>query len=196
MPKIIAFDMPTALRIIPSTEYEKTKTGGHIMAEITFKGNPIRSAGSLPAKGTVAPDFSLTDGSLKDVTLADFSGKKKILSIVHSLDTGTCVNSAKRFNEEVSTLDGVVLINISADLPFAAARICESHNLKNIVTLSNFRSPAFGKDYGVLVEGGPIRGLLARSIVVLDDDNKVLYTQQGPELAEEPDYAAALNALR
>ncbi len=166
------------------------------MAEITFKGNPIRTAGSLPATGTTAPDFVLTDGSLKDVTLADFSGKKKILSIVISLDTGVCVNSAKQFNEKVAALDGVVLINISADLPFAAARICESNNLKNIVTLSSFRSPDFGKDYGVLVEEGPIRGLLARSIVVLDEDNKVLYTQQGPELAEEPDYEAALAAVR
>lgn len=166
------------------------------MADITFKGNPIRTAGTLPAKGTVAPDFLLTDTSLKDVSLADFSGKKKILSIVHSLDTGACINSAKRFNEEIAKLDGVALLNISADLPFAAARICESNNLKNIVTLSNFRSPDFGRDYGILVLEGPIRGLLARSIVVLDESNKVLHTQLGPELSEEPDYEAALAAIR
>ncbi len=166
------------------------------MAEATFKGTPIRTVGDLPAVGSKAPDFSLTDGSLNDVGLSDFAGKKKILSIVHSLDTGTCVNSAIRFNQEIAKLDGVVLLNISADLPFAAGRVCDSNNLKNIVTLSNFRSPEFGKDYGVLVVEGAIRGLLARAIVVLDEDDKVLHAQLGPELAEEPDYAATLAALR
>lgn len=166
------------------------------MDEITFKGTPIRTAGPLPDVGSTAPDFILTDGSLKDVSLSDFAGRKKILSIVHSLDTSVCADSAKRFNKEVSKLGGVALINISADLPFAAARICESNKLENIVTLSTFRSPEFGKDYGALVIEGPIRGLLARSVIVLDENNKVLHTQQGPELAEEPDYDDALAAVK
>jgi thioredoxin-dependent peroxiredoxin len=166
------------------------------MATITLKGNPIHTSGELPAPGSQAPDFKLTRGDLADVSLQDFAGKKKILNIVTSLDTGICATSAKKFNEAVSALDGVVVLNISADLPFAAGRFCESNNLKNVVTLSTFRSPGFARNYGVEILDGPTAGLTARSVVVLDAQNRVLYTEQVPEIAQEPDYAAALAAVR
>ena len=166
------------------------------MATITFKGNPIQTSGHLPDKGAVAPDFKLAKTDLSDVTLKDFAGKKKILNIVPSLDTGVCATSAKKFNEAVSALGGVALLNVSADLPFAAGRFCESNGLKNVVALSTFRSPDFAKAYGVGIVGGPLAGLTARAVVVLDAGNKVLYTQLVPEIAQEPDYAAALAAVR
>ena len=166
------------------------------MATITFKGNPIRTAGSLPAAGKAAPAFSLTGADLADVGLEKFAGKKKILNIVPSLDTGVCQASARRFNQEVAALGDTVLLNISADLPFAAKRFCESEGLKNVVTLSCFRSPAFGRDYGATIAEGPLAGLLSRAVVVLDAQNRVVHAQQVPEIAQEPDYAAALAAVR
>lgn len=164
------------------------------MATITFKGNPIQTSGNLPAKGAKAPDFKLTRTDLSDVSLKDFSGKKKILNIVPSLDTGVCAASARKFNEAVSSLGDTVLLNISADLPFAAGRFCESNGLKNIVTLSTFRSPEFAKAYGGEILDGPLAGLTARAVVVLDARDQVVYTEQVPEIAQEPDYAAALAA--
>ena len=166
------------------------------MATITFKGNPIQTSGNLPAKGAAAPDFKLTKTDLSDVGLKDFPGKKKILNIVPSLDTGVCATSAKKFNEAVSQLGDVVLLNISADLPFAAGRFCESNGLKNIVTLSTFRSPDFAKAYGVGILGGPLAGLTARAVVVLDAQDKVLHAELVPEIGQEPNYAAALAAVR
>ena len=166
------------------------------MATITFKGNPIQTSGHLPDKGAFAPDFKLAKTDLSDVSLKDFAGKKKILNVVPSLDTGVCATSAKKFNEAVSALGSVVLLNVSADLPFAAGRFCESNSLKNVVALSTFRSPDFAKAYGVGIVGGPLAGLTARAVVVLDAGNKVLYTQLVPEIAQEPDYAAALAAVR
>ena len=166
------------------------------MATVTFKGNPVQTSGNLPAKGSSAPDFKLAKTDLSDVSLKDFAGKKKILNIVPSLDTGVCATSAKKFNEAVSALKNVALLNISADLPFAAGRFCESNSLKNVVALSIFRSPDFAKAYGVGIVGGPLAGLTARAVVVLDAANKVLYTQLVPEIAQEPDYAAALAAAR
>lgn len=166
------------------------------MATVTFKGNPVQTSGNLPARGSSAPDFKLARTDLADVSLQDFAGKKKILNIVPSLDTGVCATSAKKFNEAVSTLQGVALLNISADLPFAAGRFCESNSLKNVVALSTFRSPDFAKAYGVGIVSGPLAGLTARAVVVLDAGNKVLYTQLVPEIAQEPDYAAALAAVR
>ncbi len=162
------------------------------MATITFKGNPVHTVGELPAVGSVAPDFKLTNGQLEDVSLAAFGGKKKILNIVPSLDTGVCAMSAQRFNADVAGRDDVVVLNISADLPFAAGRLCASSKLENIVPLSVFRAPDFGKDYGVLMTDGPLCGLLSRAVVVLDANNTVVYTEQVPEIAQEPDYEAAL----
>ena len=166
------------------------------MATITFKGNPIQTSGNLPAKGAQAPDFKLTKTDLSDVGLKDFAGQKKILNVVPSLDTGVCATSAKKFNEAVSQLSGVVLLNVSADLPFAAGRFCESNALKNVVALSTFRAPDFAKAYGVGIVSGPLAGLTARAVVVLDEQNRVLHAELVPEIAQEPDYAAALAAVK
>ena len=166
------------------------------MATITFKGNPIQTSGKLPDTGAAAPDFKLAKTDLSDVSLKDFAGKKKILNITPSLDTGVCATSAKKFNEAVSKLGDVALLNISADLPFAAGRFCESNGLKNIVALSTFRSPDFAQAYGVGILGGPLAGLTARAVVVLDAQDKVLHAELVPEIGQEPDYAAALAAVR
>lgn len=165
------------------------------MSKVTFKGASIDIAGELPAVGRRAPDFKLTAADMSDVSLADFRGKVKILNIVPSLDTSVCALSARKFSEEISRLHGVALLNISADLPFAQKRFCESNKLQNVVTLSTFRSPAFGHDYGVRIVTGPLAGLMSRAVMVLDGEDKVLYAEQVPEIAQEPDYAAALNAL-
>ena len=166
------------------------------MASITLKGAAIHTSGELPRPGSKAPGFKLTGADLSDVGLNQFAGKKKILNIVPSLDTGVCATSAQKFSREIAKLGGVVLLNISADLPFAAQRFCESHSLKNVVTLSTFRSPAFGKDYGAVIVDGPLAGLMSRAVVVLDEHGRVVHAQQVPEIAQEPDYAAALAALK
>lgn len=166
------------------------------MATITFKGSPVHTAGDLPAKGKKAPSFRLVGGDLKDISLDDFSGKIKIINIVPSLDTPVCALSAQRFNAAVASLKGVVLINISADLPFAQKRFCESNSLKNIVTLSTMRSPDFGRNYGVLITDGPLSGLMSRAVLVLDSANNVIYSEQVPDIAREPDYTAALAAVK
>ncbi|MBU1695231.1 MAG: thiol peroxidase [Verrucomicrobia bacterium] len=166
------------------------------MATITLKGQPIHTAGDLLKTGAKAPPFKLTGADLADVGLEKFAGKKKILNISPSLDTGVCATSAEKFNREVAALANVVLLHISADLPFAAQRFCESHSLKNIVTLSTFRWPAFGQDYGVVITDGPLAGLMSRAVLVLDAQDRVMYAQQVPEIAQEPDYAAALAAVK
>ena len=163
------------------------------MASITLQGNPINTVGELPEIGSNAPDFSLTNGDLEEVSLDAFSGKKKILSLVPSLDTGTCATSAKKFSEAAASLDDTVILNVSADLPFAQARFCESEGAANIIPLSSFRS-SFGSDYGAEISDGPLRGLLSRAIIVLDADNKIVHTQQVPEIVDDPDYAGALAA--
>lgn len=166
------------------------------MASITFKGSAVHTVGELPGKGSKAPDFSLTKTDLSDVSLEDFSGKKKILNIVPSLDTGTCAASAKRFEKEVSKLDDTVVLTVSRDLPFAAGRFCQSEGIENVVTLSQLRDDSFGKAYGVTMSDGPLAGLLSRAVVVLNEQNEVVYTQQVPEIADEPDYEQALAAVR
>jgi thiol peroxidase len=166
------------------------------MAAITFKGNPIHTAGDLPKVGSKAPDFKLTKGDLSDVELKNFSGKVKILNIVPSLDTSTCALSAKRFNEEIKKLGGAIVLNISRDLPFAQARFCKAEGVDTVVPLSELRDRAFGKAYGVEMKDGPLAGLLARAVVVLDAADKVVYAQQVPEIAQEPDYVLALAAAR
>jgi thiol peroxidase len=165
------------------------------MATITLKGNPIHTSGNLPAAGAPAPAFSLCGADLQDVGLDAFAGKKKILNIVPSLDTGICAMSAVRFNKEVGALGDTVLINISADLPFAAKRFCDAEKLSHVVSLSSFRSPSFGSDYGISIVDGPLKGLLGRAVLVLDAHNKVKHAELVPEIVQEPDYAAALKAV-
>lgn len=164
------------------------------MATVTFKGSPVHTRGQLPAVGTRAPDFLLTRGDLVDVRLADFKGKRKILNIVHSLDTGTCAASARRFNQEASRLPGVVILTISADLPFAQKRFCEAEGIDRVTPLSQMRNRDFGVAYGVELVDGPLAGLLARSVVVVDENDVVVHAQQVPEISLEPDYAAVLAA--
>ena len=165
------------------------------MAQIALQGNPCNTNGDLPAVGSDAPDFKLVTTDLADVTLADYAGKKKLLNIVPSLDTDVCATSTRKFNASFAECDDAVALVVSADLPFASGRFCSTEGLKNVAALSMMRSRNFAKDYGVLIEDGPLAGLTARAVVVLDADNKVLYTQLVPEIVNEPDYDAALDAL-
>jgi thiol peroxidase len=165
------------------------------MAQTALKGSPVNLAGDLPAVGSTAPDFKLVAGDLSDKSLADYAGKKKLLNIVPSLDTPTCATSTKKFNQAMAGKGDAVALVISADLPFASGRFCDAEGINNVINLSMMRSRNFGKDYGVLIEDGPLAGITARAVVVLDADNKVVYTQLVPEITEEPDYDAALAAL-
>ena len=164
------------------------------MATITLKGNPVHTNGELPAVGDTITDFRLVDTGLGEKTLKDFAGKKKILNIYPSLDTPTCAMSVKSFHQKAAQRDDLVVLNISADLPFAGKRFCAAEGIENAAVLSTFRS-GFGEDYGVLITDGPLEGLLSRAVIVVDEDNKVLHTEQVAEIADEPDYEAALNAL-
>lgn len=165
------------------------------MATVTFQGEPINTNGDLPAIGSEAPSFSLVDKGLRDLSLADFAGKKKLLNIVPSLDTPVCATSTKKFNDYARDHSDTTFLIISADLPFAQARFCGDEGLKNVVTLSMMRSRDFARDYGVLIADGPLSSLSARAIVVLDRENKVVYTELVPEIGDEPDYEKALAAL-
>ena len=166
------------------------------MAKITVGGKPANTCGYLPATGSKAPDFRLTRGDLTDVSLKDFAGKKKILNIVTSLDTGVCAASAKKFEAALTGLENIVVLTVSCDLPFAQSRFCESANISRGITLSQLRNRNFGRDYGVELVDGPLAGLTARSVVVLDENDKVLYTEQVAENGNEPDYDSALEAVR
>jgi len=166
------------------------------MAEITLKGNKIHTVGQLPAVGAPAPDFKLTKGDLSDVSLAAFAGKRLVLNIVPSLDTGVCAASARRFNQEAAALADTVVLTVSNDLPFAQSRFCEAESLKNVVTLSQLRDREFGRAYGATIVDGPLAGLLSRAVVVVDREGKVAYTEQVPEIVQEPDYEAALAAVK
>jgi thiol peroxidase len=165
------------------------------MANITFKGNPVHTTGELPVKGASAPDFTLVKGDLSEVKLSDYKGKHVVLNIFPSLDTGTCAASVRRFNKEAASLSNTVVLGISADLPFAAGRFCSAEGIENVVTLSTFRDNTFGKDYGLLMSDGPLEGLLARAVVVVDPAGKVIYTELVPEIAQEPDYHSAINSI-
>ena len=166
------------------------------MANIKLGGNPIHTVGELPKKGDKAPDFKLTRGDLKDVSLADYAGKKKILNIVPSLDTGVCATSARHFNLEAAKLGNTVILTISNDLPFAQKRFCEAEGIKEVVPLSELRTRAFGEAYGVRIVDGPMAGLMSRAVLVLDENDIDLHAEQVPEIAQEPDYASALAAAR
>jgi thiol peroxidase len=166
------------------------------MASVTLKGSTIHTNGELPKVGSVAPDFVLVDAELKDRSLKDFKGKKKILSIVPSLDTSTCSLSAKKFNESAKEDLNLLILVISCDLPFAQKRLCGAENIQNIQTLSMMRSKDFASKYGVLIVDGPLAGIAARAIVVLDENDKVLYTELVSEIAQEPDYQKAVAAVK
>lgn len=164
------------------------------MADITFKDSPVTTIGELPAVGSKAPSFDLVGSDLSPVTLADFAGKKIVLNIFPSLDTGVCAQSVRTFNEKAAGLEGTVVLNVSMDLPFAQARFCGAEGIENAIVASGFRSN-FGSDYGVTFTSGPLEGLFSRSVVVIDGDGTVSYTQQVAETTDEPDYDAALAAL-
>lgn len=164
------------------------------MAKITLKGNPCNTSGELPAVGEKAPDFSLTNGKLEDVSLKAFAGRKKLISIFPSVDTPVCAISTKKFNDYARDNADAVMLMVSADLPFAQGRFCTEEGLDNVHTLSTMRGD-FGERYGLRIEDGPLRGLTARAVIVLDENDVVRYAQLVPEIAEEPDYEAALAAL-
>lgn len=165
------------------------------MASITLRGNPINTSGELPPVGSVAPAFTLVDKDLSDVASSAFAGKQLVLSIVPSLDTPVCATSTQKFNEQASQLDNTEILVISADLPFAQGRFCEATNTDKVTVLSLMRGSAFAHDYGVLIVDGPLAGVTARAIVVIGSDGLVKHTELVPEIAQEPDYQAALNAL-
>ena len=166
------------------------------MATVTLRGNEIHTNGDLPSVGSEAPDFVLVDGDLNNVTLDTYQGKKKILNIVPSLDTPVCQTSTRKFNESAKGLSDTVILVISADLPFAMKRFCSAEGTDNVIPLAMMRSRNFAKDYGVLLEDGPLAGITARAVVVVDENNKVSYTQLVGEIGEEPDYDAALAAVQ
>ncbi len=165
------------------------------MAEITLKGNTFNTIGNLPAVGTKAPDFTLIKGDLSKATLADFKGSKLILNIFPSIDTGTCATSVRKFNEQAAALDNTKVLCISRDLPFAQNRFCGAEGLTNVITLSDFAIGAFGKNYGVEILDGPLSNLHSRAIVVVDENGTVTYTEQVPEIVDEPNYEKALASL-
>jgi thiol peroxidase len=164
------------------------------MATVTLGGTPVSTNGELPARGVEAPDFTLVGSDLSDVTRESLSGKRVILNIFPSIDTPTCAMSVRQFNEKAAELDNTVVLCVSEDLPFAAGRFCAAEGIENVKTASGFRG-SFADDYGVRFTDGKLEGLMARSVVVLDEDGKVVYTQLVPETREEPDYDAALAAL-
>lgn len=166
------------------------------MASVTLAGNPISVAGNFPKQGDTVPDFSLTAKDLKEVGLKDFAGKRKVLNIVPSLDTPVCAKSTRVFNEKAGSLGNTVVLVIAADLPFAMGRFCGAEGLNNVVTLSTFRNRDFHAKYGVDITDGPLRGVTARGVVVLDENNKVLHAELVPEIKQEPNYDAVLAALK
>jgi thioredoxin-dependent peroxiredoxin len=165
------------------------------MAKVTFKGSPIETNGELPRLKSRAPEFNLIDGELKEHRLKDFKGKRKLLSIVPSLDTSVCSLSTKKFNEFAAKHPEFIFLVISADLPFAQKRFCSAEGVKNVLTLSLMRSKDFAREYGILMQTGPLAGLCARSVVVLDENDQVIYTELVPEITHEPNYDKAIAAL-
>ncbi|WP_300601068.1 thiol peroxidase [Niabella sp.] len=165
------------------------------MAEITLKGNPVTTVGSLPEKGSKLKDFTLVNSGLAEKKLSDYTGKKIVLNIFPSVDTGVCAASVRKFNEKAAALDNTVVLNVSKDLPFALNRFCAAEGISNVETLSDFRGN-FGDTYGVTFADSPMKGLLSRAVVVANADGEVVYTEQVPEITTEPDYESALTALQ
>lgn len=162
---------------------------------VTIGGTPIKIEGTFPQVGTKAPAFSLVNRDLKDVTLADFAGKKKVLNIVPSLDTPVCALSTRKFNQRASEMNNTVVLIIAADLPFAMSRFCDLEGLDKVVPLSTMRGAQFMRDYGVAIADGPFAGITARAVIVLDENDKIIHTELVPEIKDEPNYDAALAAL-
>ncbi|MDG4951257.1 thiol peroxidase [Weeksellaceae bacterium KMM 9724] len=165
------------------------------MSEITLKGNKIHTSGSLPSKGSEAKDFELTTPELGTKSLEDFKGKKLVLNIFPSVDTGVCAQSVRTFNEKAAQMDNTSVLCISRDLPFAQNRFCAAEGIENVEMLSDFNTGKFGEDYGVTITDGPMKGLHSRAVVVLDENHKVVHAEQVPEITEEPDYEAAINSF-
>lgn len=165
------------------------------MATVTLKGNKIHTLGNLPAIGSAAPDFKLTMTDLSSSSLSEYEGKKLVLNIFPSIDTGTCAQSVRQFNEEAAELVNTVVLCISKDLPFAQTRFCGAEGIENVVMLSDYKDGKFGKSYQVEFTDGPLQGLLSRSVVVVNESGKVVYSEQVPETVDEPNYKAALEAL-
>lgn len=166
------------------------------MTTVTLAGNPINLAGQFPKPGDTAPGFTLVGTDLADVSLSSYAGKRKVLNIVPSLDTPVCQTSTRKFNERASSMANTVVLVIAADLPFAMKRFCETEGLKNVVSLSTMRGRAFMNKYGVEIVDGPLAGLTARAVVVLDEQDKVIHAELVPEIKQEPNYDAALKALQ
>jgi len=164
------------------------------MSQVTLKGTPTSTSGSLPAVGSIAPDFKLVGADLSEKTLESFTGKKKILTINPSYDTGVCQAAARAFNQRMNNRPDVVVLLVSADLPFAQKRFCEAEDLNQVIPVSTFRS-TFGADYGITLTSGPLSGLTGRAVVVLDEQNRVVHSQLVPEIAQEPDYDAVVGVL-
>ncbi len=165
------------------------------MAQITLKGSACNTSGDLPSVGSAAPAFTLVGGDLGEVTLDSLKGKKVVLNIVPSFDTGTCATSVKTFNAKVGEMGDAVVINVSKDLPFAQKRFCDAESVEHVTSLSAFRCQQFAKDYGLGIECGPLKGLLARAVVVIDGEGKVAYTELVSEIVDEPNYDAAIAAV-
>jgi thiol peroxidase len=165
------------------------------MATVTLKGNSIHTSGELPAVGSDAPNFKLILNDLSAISIGDFDGSKLVLNIFPSVDTGTCAASVRQFNEEASELENTKVLCISRDLPFAQARFCAAEGLKNVISLSDYKDREFGRIYGCAFIDGPLDGLLSRAVIVIDQEGKVVYTEQVAETVEEPNYKAALEAL-
>ena len=166
------------------------------MATVTLGGTPFPISGEVPAAGIAAPDFTLTGGDLGDVSLGDFAGKRLILNVFPSVDTPVCAASVRRFNEEAAALEGVSVVCVSRDLPFAHGRFCAAENIDAVKCASEMRDGSFGDAYGLRITEGPLAGLLARAVVVVDGDGKVQHSELVPEIKQEPDYNAALAACR
>ncbi len=165
------------------------------MANITLKGNPFHTVGNLPEIGTQAPDFKLRKTDLSEATLADFKGKRVVLNIFPSLDTDVCATSVRKFNAEAEKLNNTVVLCASLDLPFAHSRFCAAEGLGNVVSLSELHDRSFGESYGVRIVDGPMAGLFSRAVVIIDEGGKVTYTEQVPEIVQEPNYEVAIAAL-
>lgn len=166
------------------------------MKTVTLKGTPFQISGNLPAVGSLAPDFILTKTDLSDISLKDFKGEKLILNIFPSIDTPVCATSVRKFNEKAAALGNITVLCVSADMPFAHARFCGAEGIKNVVSVSDLRIKDFGEKYGIRAVDGPLKGLLARAIVVIDVNGKVAYTELVPEIAQEPNYDKALSAAK
>ncbi len=165
------------------------------MATVTLKGNPIHTSGELPSKGSNAPAFTLTKNDLSTTTLANYAGKKVVLNIFPSIDTGTCAQSVRQFNKDAASLENTVVLCISKDLPFAQARFCGAEGIENVEMLSDFRDGNFGKSYGLEFSDGPLMPLHSRAVVVVNEEGTVTYTEQVAEIVDEPNYSGALDAL-